>query len=291
MSKPAHRYQRIRVVRSYFGIIFSVSLILFVVGTLSLLVLNARQVSQHVKEQVVLTIFIEDNAKEVEVNQLETMLKLAAFTRSVSYISKEQAATEHSADIGEDFMDFLGYNPLKDAIDLRLKGDYVTTHRVDSISAFLAEKPFVSELVFDRPLVNLLNENIERARLLLLVCCLFFLALSIILINISIRLSIYAKRMIIKTMQLVGARKRFIRGPFIRTYLLLSMISALIACLGVWALVVNVQTYLPGINLLMNPQTLVVSFIGVFLLSMLISSISARWATQRYLNLKTQSLY
>ena len=291
MSKPTHRYQRTQVVRSYFGIVFSVSLILFVVGVLSLIVLNARQVSQHIKEQVVLTIFIDDNAKEVEVNQLETMLKLAAFTRSVAYISKEQAATEHSADIGEDFMDFLGYNPLKDAIDLRLKGDYVTTHRVDSISAFLAEKPFVSEMVFDRPLVNLLNENIERARLLLLACCLFFLALSIILIHNSIRLSIYAKRMIIKTMQLVGARKRFIRGPFIRTYLLLGMISALIACLGVWALVVNAQTYLPSIDLLMNPQTLVVSFIGVFLLSMLISSISARWATQRYLNLKTQSLY
>ena len=291
MSKPSHRYQRRRVVRSYFGIVFSVSLILFVVGVLSLLVLNARQVSQHIKEQVVLTIFIDDNAKELEVNQLETMLKLAAFTRSVAYISKEQAATEHSADIGEDFMGFLGYNPLKDAIDLRLKGDYVTTHRVDSISAFLAEKPFVSELVFDRPLVNLLNENIERARLLLLSCCLFFLVLSIILINNSIRLSIYAKRMIIKTMQLVGARKRFIRGPFIRTYLLLGMISALIACLGVWTLVINAQTYLPGIDLLMNPQTLLISFIGVFLLSMLISSISARWATQRYLNLKTQSLY
>ena len=291
MSKPTHRYQRRQVVRSYFGIVFSVSLILFVVGILSILLLNARQVSQHIKEQVVLTIFIDDNAKEVEVNQLETMLKLAAFTRSVAYISKEQAATEHSADIGEDFMDFLGYNPLKDAIDLRLKGDYVTTNRVDSISAFLAEKPFVSELVFDRPLVNLLNENIERARLLLLACCLFFLVLSIILINNSIRLSIYAKRMIIKTMQLVGARKRFIRGPFIRTYLLLGMISALIACLGVWALVINAQTYLPGIDLLMNPQTLLTSYICVFLLSMLISSISARWATQRYLNLKTQSLY
>jgi cell division transport system permease protein len=291
MLRPTHRYQSRRVVRSYLGIVFSVSLILFVVGVLSLLVLNARQVSQHVKEQVVLTIFIEDNAKEVEVNQLETMLKLAPFSRSVAYISKEQAATEHSADIGEDFMDFLGYNPLKDAIDLRLKGDYVTTHRVDSISAFLSEKPFISELVFDRPLVNLLNENIEKARLLLLACCLFFLILSIILIHNSIRLSIYAKRMIIKTMQLVGARKRFIRGPFIRTYLILGMISALIACLGVWVLVVNAQTYLPGIDLLMNPQTLLISFIGVFLLSMLISSISARWATQRYLNLKTQSLY
>ena len=291
MSKPTHRYQRRRVVRSYFGIVISVSLILFVVGVLSLLVLNARQVSQHIKEQVVLTIFVDDKAKEVEVNQLETMLKLADFTRSVTYISKEQAATEHSADIGEDFMDFLGYNPLKDAIDLRLKSDYVTTHRVDSISAFLAEKSFVSELVFDRPLVNLLNENIEKARLLLLASCIFFLVLSIILINNSIRLSIYAKRMIIKTMQLVGARKRFIRRPFIRTYLLLGMISALIACLGVWALVINAQTYLPGIDLLMNPQTLAVSFSGVFFMSMLISSISARWATQRYLNLKTQTLY
>ena len=219
MSKPTHHYQRRRVVRSYFGIVFSVSLILFVVGILSLIVLNARQVSQHVKEQVVLTVFIDDNAKEVEVNQLETMLKLAPFTKSVTYISKEQAAKEHSADIGEDFMDFLGHNPLKDAIDLRLRGDYVTMHRVDSISAFLAEKPFVSELVFDRPLVNLLNENIERARLLLMSSCLFFLVLSIILIHNSIRLSIYAKRMIIKTMQLVGARKRFIRGPFIRTYM------------------------------------------------------------------------
>ena len=174
MSKPTHHYQRRRVVRSYFGIVFSVSLILFVVGILSLIVLNARQVSQHVKEQVVLTVFIDDNAKEVEVNQLETMLKLAPFTKSVTYISKEQAAKEHSADIGEDFMDFLGYNPLKDAIDLRLRGDYVTMHRVDSISAFLAEKPFVSELVFDRPLVNLLNENIERARLLLMSSVSFF---------------------------------------------------------------------------------------------------------------------
>ena len=291
MSKPTHHYKRRRVVRSYFGIVFSVSLILFVVGILSLIVLNARQVSQHVKEQVVLTVFIDDNAKEVEVNQLETMLKLAPFTKSVTYISKEQAAKEHSADIGEDFMDFLGYNPLKDAIDLRLRGDYVTMHRVDSISAFLAEKPFVSELVFDRPLVNLLNENIERSRLLLMSSCLFFLVLSIILIHNSIRLSIYAKRMIIKTMQLVGARKRFIRGPFIRTYMFLGIISALIACLAVWTLVVNTQNYLPGIDLLMNPQTLVVSFLGVFLLSMLISSISALWATQRYLNLKTQSLY
>ena len=167
MSKQPHQYQKRRAVRSYFGIVFSVSLILFVVGVLSLLLLNARQVSQHVKEQIVLTIFIDDNAKEVEVSQLETMLTLAPFSRSVVYISKEQAATEHSADIGEDFMDFLGYNPLKDAIDLRLKGDYVTTHRVDSISAFLAEKTFVSDIVYDRPLVNLLNENIEKARLLL----------------------------------------------------------------------------------------------------------------------------
>jgi cell division transport system permease protein len=291
MPKPSHVYQRRRVLRSYIGIVFSMSLILFVVGVLGLLVFNTQQLAQHVKEQVVLTVFLQEDAKDVEVNQLETMLKLAPFTRSVSYISKEQAAQEHSAEIGEDFMDFLGYNPLQDAIDLRLKGDYVTTLRVDSVSAILTEKPFVSELVFDRPLINLLNENIERASVLLLGCCAFFLLLSIVLINNSIRLSIYAKRMIIKTMQLVGARKRFIRGPFIRTYLYLGIISAVLACSGVWGLLQTGKTYLPDLNQLMDTQTVFMSFGGILFLSVLITSLSARLATQRYLNLKTDYLY
>ena len=143
MGKPFHVYQRRQLIRSYISVVLSIGLVLFVVGILGLLVLNPQRVAQHVKEQIVLTVFLEDQAKQVEVDQLKTMLALAPFTKSATFISKAQAAQEHSADIGEDFMDFLGYNPLKDAIDLRLKGDYVNTLSVDSISTLLGNKPFI----------------------------------------------------------------------------------------------------------------------------------------------------
>ena len=291
MGKPFHVYQRRQLIRSYISVVLSIGLVLFVVGILGLLVLNTQRVAQHVKEQIVLTVFIEDQAKQVEVDQLKTMLALAPFTKSATFISKAQAAQEHSADIGEDFMDFLGYNPLKDAIDLRLKGDYVNTLSVDSISTLLGKRPFVSEVVYDRPLIGLLNQNIERISLLLLVCCGFFLVVSILLINNSIRLSIYAKRMVIKTMQLVGARKGFIRRPFVRRYVLLGLLSALAACLGIWGLLQLALDYVPNLTELMDTETILMAFGGVVALSLMITSLSATLATQRYLNLKTDYLY
>ncbi len=291
MGKPYHVYQRRQLIRSYISVVVSIGLVLFVVGVLGLLVLNTQRVAQHVKEQIVLTVFLDDQAKEVEVEQLKTMLALAPFTRSATFISKAQAAQEHSAEIGEDFMDFLGYNPLKDAIDLRLKGSYVNTLSVDSISTMISDRSYVSEVVYDRPLIGLLNENIERISLLLLISCGFFLIVSILLINNSIRLSIYAKRMVIKTMQLVGARKGFIRRPFVRRYVLLGLLSALLACGGIWGLLQVAIDYVPNLSELMDIETILMAFGGVVLLSFVITSLSATLATQRYLNLKTDFLY
>lgn len=291
MGKPYHVYQRRQLIRSYISVVVSIGLVLFVVGVLGLLVLNTQRVAQHVKEQIVLTVFLDDQAKEVEVEQLKTMLTLAPFTRSATFISKAQAAQEHSAEIGEDFMDFLGYNPLKDAIDLRLKGSYVNTLSVDSISTMISDRSYVSEVVYDRPLIGLLNENIERISLLLLISCGFFLTVSILLINNSIRLSIYAKRMVIKTMQLVGARKGFIRRPFVRRYVLLGLLSALLACGGIWVLLQVAIDYVPNLSELMDIETILMAFGGVVLLSFVITSLSATLATQRYLNLKTDYLY
>jgi cell division transport system permease protein len=279
------------LIRSYISVVVSIGLVLFVVGVLGLLVLNTQRVAQHVKEQIVLTVFLDNQAKEVEVEQLKTMLALAPFTRSATFISKAQAAQEHSAEIGEDFMDFLGYNPLKDAIDLRLKGSYVNTLSVDSISTMISDRSYVSEVVYDRPLIGLLNENIERISLLLLISCGFFLIVSILLINNSIRLSIYAKRMVIKTMQLVGARKGFIRRPFVRRYVLLGLLSALLACGGIWGLLQVAIDYVPNLSELMDIETILMAFGGVVLLSFVITSLSATLATQRYLNLKTDFLY
>lgn len=273
MGKPYHVYQRRQLIRSYISVVVSIGLVLFVVGVLGLLVLNTQRVAQHVKEQIVLTVFLDDQAKEVEVEQLKTMLALAPFTRSATFISKAQAAQEHSAEIGEDFMDFLGYNPLKDAIDLRLKGSYVNTLSVDSISTMISDRSYVSEVVYDRPLIGLLNENIERISLLLLISCGFFLIVSILLINNSIRLSIYAKRMVIKTMQLVGARKGFIRRPFVRRYVLLGLLSALLACGGIWGLLQVAINYVPNLSELMDIETILMAFGGVVLLSFVITSL------------------
>lgn len=291
MGKPFHVYQRKQLLRSYISVVVSIGLVLFVVGILGLLVLNTQRVAQHVKEQIVLTVFLEDLAKDVEIEQLQTMLSLASFTKSATFISKAQAAQEHSAEIGEDFMDFLGYNPLKDAVDLRLKGEYVNTLSVDSISNILSNKSFVSEVVYDRPLIGLLNQNIERVSLLLLVCCGFFLVVSILLINNSIRLSIYAKRMVIKTMQLVGARKSFIRRPFVRKYVFMGLLGALLACVNIWWLLQLTLDYIPTLTELMDAQTVLLTFVGVITLSFVITALSATIATQRYLNLKTDYLY
>ena len=291
MGKPFHVYQRKQLFRSYISVVVSIGLVLFVVGVLGLLVLNTQRVAQHVKEQIVLTVFLEDLAKDVEIEQLQTMLSLASFTKSATFISKAQAAQEHSAEIGEDFMDFLGYNPLKDAVDLRLKGEYVNTLSVDSISTILSNKSFVSEVVYDRPLIGLLNQNIERVSLLLLVCCGFFLVVSVLLINNSIRLSIYAKRMVIKTMQLVGARKSFIRRPFVRKYVFMGLLGALLACVNIWWLLQLTLDYIPTLTELMDTQTVLLTFGGVITLSFVITGLSATIATQRYLNLKTDYLY
>ena len=291
MGKPFHVYQRKQLLRSYVSVVVSIGLVLFIVGILGLLVLNTQRVAQHVKEQIVLTVFLEDLAKDVEIEQLQTMLSLAPFTKSATFISKAQAAHEHSAEIGEDFMDFLGYNPLKDAVDLRLKGEYVNTLSVDSISTILSNKSFVSEVVYDRPLIGLLNQNIELVSLLLLVCCGFFLVVSVLLINNSIRLSIYAKRMVIKTMQLVGARKSFIRRPFVRKYVFMGLLGALLACANIWWLLQFFLDYVPTLSELMDIQTVLLTFAGVITLSFVITALSATIATQRYLNLKTDYLY
>lgn len=291
MSKQPHQYQKRRAVRSYFGIVFSVSLILFVVGVLSLLLLNARQVSQHVKEQIVLTIFIDDNAKEVEVSQLETMLTLAPFSRSVVYISKEQAATEHSADIGEDFMDFLGYNPLQDALDIGLKADFVTTEVLDSLSDVMEQKPFISEVLYDRPLIILLNENINRFGFWLLVCSGIFVGIALLLINHSIKLSIYSKRLVIQTMLLVGAKKGFIRRPFVWRYMGLGALSAVLALAG-FAVTLNfLARFIPQIHWWEDEISLLILTTSILGCAVLICGISAYFSTRKHLRLTYDIIY
>ena len=232
MTTSFERYQKRRLISSYFSVVISISLVLFLLGMLGLLVLNTKKVADHFKEQIALTIYLKDNAKEVEIEQLKKSLAMADYTKSTNYVSKEEAAKAHSEEIGEDFMEFLGYNPLQNSIDVYMNADFVSSEQVDKIAEDLTAKNFVDEVVYDKPLIALLNDNVRKISFWVLIASAVFTFIAVLLINSSIRLAVYSKRFIIKTMQMVGATKGFIRRPFIWQSVKLGLIGAILALIG-----------------------------------------------------------
>ena len=264
---------------------------LFLLGMLGLLVLNTKKVADHFKEQIALTVYLNDNAKEVEIEQLKKSLAMADYTKSTKYISKEEAAEEHSKEIGEDFMEFLGYNPLQNSIDVYMNADFVSSEQVDKIAEDLTAKNFVDEVVYDKPLIALLNDNVKKISLWVLVASALFTFIAVLLINSSIRLAVYSKRFIIKTMQMVGATKGFIRRPFIWQSVKLGIIGAVVALIGMAAVLYYLNNSFRELELLGDVKMLVILFSGIFLMGVIITWISTFFATSRFLNLKTDELY
>ena len=291
MSSSFEKYQKRRLISSYFSVVISISLVLFLLGLLGLLVLNTKKVADHFKEKIALTIYLKDTAKAIEIKQLEKSLALAAYTKSTTFISKDEAAEEHSKDIGENFMDFLGYNPLQNSIDVYLKADFVDAAKIEGINASIVKKSFVDEVIYDRPLISLLNDNIKRISFWVLLISGIFTFIAVLLINSSIRLSVYSKRFIIKTMQMVGATKKFIRRPFVWKSVRLGMIGALVAMVGVGLVLYYLNETFPELALLDDKFLLAILFLGVFGIGVLITWISTFFATQRFLNLRTDELY
>tara|TARA_R110002167_G_scaffold261316_9_gene467806 strand:+ start:6466 stop:7410 length:945 start_codon:yes stop_codon:yes gene_type:complete len=291
MGKSFESYQKRKLISSYFSVVLSIGLVLFLLGVLGLLVLNTKKMADHFKEQIAISIFLKESAKEVEVNQLQKSLAMAEYVKSATYVSKEDAAKQHSEEIGENFMDFLGYNPLKNSIDVKLNADFVSPEKIEEIAAELSSKNYIEEVSYDKPLVGLLTDNVKKISFWILVASAVFTFIAVLLINSSIRLSIYAKRFIIKTMQMVGATKTFIRRPFIWTNIKLGMLGALLAMLALGGFLYYMNASFPELNLFADPVVLSILFIGVFLLGILISLVSTFFATQRFLNLRTDELY
>ncbi|MGM0934337.1 MAG: cell division protein FtsX [Bacteroidota bacterium] len=291
MSTSFEKYQKRRLISSYFSVVISIALVLFLLGMLGLLVLNTKKVADHFKEQIALTVYFKDSAKEVEMEELKKSLAMADYTKSTTFVSKEDAAEAHSKEIGEDFMEFLGYNPLQNSIDVYMNADYVSAEQVDEIAAELTGKNFVDEVTYDKPLISLLNDNVKKISFWVLVASGVFTFIAVLLINSSIRLSVYSKRFIIKTMQMVGATKGFIRRPFIWQSVKLGIIGAILALIGMAAFLYYLDNSFPELNLAGDIKILAALFIGVFLTGILITWLSTFFATSRFLNLKTDELY
>ncbi|MGB5171601.1 cell division protein FtsX [Eudoraea sp.] len=291
MSNSFENYQKRKLITSYFSVVLSIGLVLFLLGLLGMLVLNTKKLADHFKEQIKISVFLKDNAKQVEVDQLQKSLLLAEYTKSADYISKDDAAQMHSEEIGENFLDFLGYNPLKNSIDIALKANFVSPEKVEEIALDLQSRDYVEEVSYDKPLISLLTKNVKRISFWILMASGIFTLIAVLLINSSIRLSIYSKRFIIKTMQMVGATKRFIRGPFIWTNIKLGLLGAFFALIGLGAFLYYLDLNFPELNIFQDRLVLGIIFAGVLALGVLISFISTYFATQRFLNLRTDDLY
>ncbi|MFT7072830.1 cell division protein FtsX [Patiriisocius sp. Uisw_017] len=291
MAQSFDKFQKRRLLSSYFSVVLSISLVLFLLGLLGLLVLNGKKVGDYFKEQIPVVVFLKDTAKEIEINQLKQSLAMADYTKDAVYVTKEEAAEEHSATIGEDFMEYLGDNPLQNSIDVRMMADYVTPEKVEEIVAELKSKEFVDDVVYDKPLIEKLTSNVTKISFWVLVIAGMFLLIAVLLINSSIRLSVYAKRFTIKTMQMVGATKRFIRRPFIWKSVRLGIFGAMVAMTGMAVVLYYIDKSFPDLELLSDKLMIGILFGFVFLMGLFITWLSTYFATQRFLNLRTDDLY
>ena len=291
MSSVYERHQKRRLLSSYFSVVLSIALVLFLLGVLGMLVLNAKTISDNFKERVVMTIYLNDSAKPVEIAQLQKSLSLSSFIKETRYVSKDEAAEFMKGEYGDDFLDDVGYNPLQNSIEVNLKADFVTEEKLDEIANATITKSYVEDVRYDKDLVAVMNSNVRRISFWVLVISAVFTVIAVLLINSSIRLAVYSKRFIIKTMQMVGATKRFIRRPFIFRSVRLGVIGALVAMIGMAVVLYYVDQTFPELKLLQKPILLGGLFITIFLLGVLISWISTYFATQRFLNLKTDRLY
>lgn len=291
MSSKFESYQKRRLASSYISVVISIALVLFMLGVLGLVLLKSTTVSNRVKEKIAFTLFLKDKVNRKQINGFKNSLVKEDFARRIVYTSKAQAAKKYSKEIGEDFLTFLGENPLKNGIDIYLKAAFVTPEKMEVLEARFLKNEFVADVSYDKPLINLLTEHIQRIGFWLFVLSGFLALVAIILINSAIRLTIYSKRFNIKTMQMVGATKSFIRKPFIWQGIKLGFIGAFIALIGVGVVVYYIDVFAPSLRLLKDYITLSYVVGGVLLAAFIITLFSTFFATQRFLNLRTDELY
>jgi cell division transport system permease protein len=280
-----------RVFNARFNAIVSISLVLLLTGIMLLLGLIANKLSRHVKENITLSVVVDDGMRLPDIKMFQKRLEAAPWVKSVKFIDKESALKDLTENLGENPEDFLGYNPLLASFELFLKADYANTDSINVIEKSLKENKGVEDVVYRKDLVHLVNENVRRISLILLVLAIFLTIISFSLIRNTVRLMIYSKRFLIRTMQLVGASNSFIRKPFLLENLWSGVISAGVAMACLCGLMFYMEQRLNGSLQLMDFGTLTVVFVSMLLFGVLII-LGATWlAVTRYLKMSVSDLY
>ena len=275
----------------YISTVISIALVLLMTGLLGLILVHAKNLSNYVKENIVLNIIVNDGAKEVDILALQKQIDGNPYVLKTQYVSKELAARNLTKEMGEDFVDFLGYNPLLSSIDVYMKADYANNDSINAFTKQLNKNPLIKEVIYQKSLIDMVNQNIRGIGLVILAFAFILLIIAIALINNTIRLAIYSQRFLIKSMQLVGATKGFIRKPFMTYGILHGLFAGLIAVILLLGILYLAQKQVPEILLLRNWFEFGFVFVGVIGIGILISGLSTYFAVSKFLRLKIYDLY
>lgn len=291
MAKTGSIINRRSVFNSYITTTISITLVIFLLGVMGVLVLSGNKISRYVKENIGFSIVLKDEARHIDVMQLQKYLDASKYVKSTQFISKEEAAETLKETLGEDFIAFVGYNPLPTSIEVKLNAGYANPDSLAKIEKEFLSSPNIKEVIYQKDLVNLVNDNLQKISFVVLLFCGLLFLISVALINNTIRLSVYSKRFLINTMKLVGATHGFIRRPFVTRSIVHGFVSSILAIGLLSALLYSINEDLGNVISFTDYELLGMVFGTMILIGILISQISSFFAVNRYLRMKSNDLY
>ena len=280
-----------RILSSSASVVISLSLVLFVIGLLGLVLINAQRLSNFVKENIGFTIMLKEGVNEIEIMNFQKILDAADFAKSSTFVSKEQATKDLQNDLGEDFVSFLGYSPLLASVDIKLNASYANTDSLAAIKAELNVYPVVHTIFYQENLIDKLNSNVNRLSFFLLSFCLLLFVIAFALINNTIRLSVYSKRFLIRTMRLVGATNSFIQKPFLVKGIYQGIYSSIFAIFMLIGSIQLIQSETASMLNITDLKIIGFIFILVFIFGFFLSWISTFFAVRKFIKQNESELY
>ena len=273
------------------SIVISMSLVLFVLGILGFLLLNANRLSNHIKQNIGFSVMIKEGVKDVDIMQLQKLIDSKAYSLETDWVSKEDAATELQEQLGEDFISFLGYNPLLESIDIKLKATYANPDSLLVLQEELTKNDLIHEVFYQKDLVEKISENMRKMSIFLLSFCFLLFIISFTLINNTIRLSVYSKRFLIRTMKLVGATNKFIKGPFLSDSIYNGVYSSLVTICMLLVVFQLLQSDMPDFLNIQDLKSMGIIFASIFVAGILFTWLSTFFALRKYLRIKESEIY
>jgi len=269
----------------------SMSLVLFLIGLVSLLIFVARDLSVYVKENINLSIILEDKIMQSDMDRIEEFISLSPFTKSVVYISKEDALKDHIASLGENPEDFLGYNPLLASLEVKLKADYANTDSVAVIESSFKDFVGINQIAYQKDLVSLINNNVSKLSFLLLCLTIVLMIVSVALINNTVRLAVFSNRFLINTMKLVGANRSFILKPYLKQAVIHGIVAGIFSLVLLALMVAYVQIEFGMVAKIINPVSSMIVTLIVLVSGVILSGLSTYFAVSKYLKMTTNEMY